>query len=171
MSENKNRFKALLSDENKSNVFTKSKRWNNKKVSIKDNNNDNSRWKSLEEDKKNVFKSRRNNSGGRGRKFYGKSRIHPINKDPNFKPNLVGRGEVSFVPQYKKTKQIKNKKEKLKPLIKKEEDMQMMDDDLAITLAMAQKYQYFTESEEEEGENQDEEEDDTSLSSKDNSAW
>tara|TARA_B110000444_G_C18502163_1_gene438384 strand:+ start:216 stop:488 length:273 start_codon:yes stop_codon:yes gene_type:complete len=87
--------------------------------------------------------------------------------DPNFKPNLVCHGEVCFEPQLKKIKQEKNKKEKLKPMRKKEDIQEMTDEDLKLTLALAEKYQYVTESDEEEGE--DGKEGDEGEG--DNSAW
>jgi len=154
MSENKNRFKALLSsDDNKnSNKFLNS---NKKWKGDRNNNNVNDRWKNLNDEKKNVFHSRRNNRGrgrGRGRRFFGRNRVTPMNNDPNFKPNLVGRGEVSFTPQVKSVNKIQKnkKKDKLKPLIKKEEvEDKISEEELKLTLALAEKYQYFTESEEE----------------------
>tara|TARA_B100001989_G_C24412291_1_gene399668 strand:- start:116 stop:619 length:504 start_codon:yes stop_codon:yes gene_type:complete len=156
MSGNKNRFKALLSsdDNKKSNKFLNSnKKWKG------DKNNDN-RWKNNGNDKKNVFQSRRNNREGK-RKYFGRNRVIPMNNDPNFKPNLVGRGEVSFTPQFKSGNQIqknKNKKKNnLKPLIKKEEvEDKISEEELKLTLALAEKYQYFTESEEEEEEEDEE---------------
>ena len=76
-----------------------------------------------------------------------------MNNDPNFKPNLVCRGEVTFEPQRMKKKQEKNKKEKLKPFVKNEDEVdKISEEELKLTLALAEKYQYFTESDEEEGE-------------------
>ena len=76
--------------------------------------------------------------------------------------SLVGRGEVSFIPQYKsgkltqKQRKQEKKKEKLKVINKndKYDDWNSLqnDDDIALTMAMAEKYQYVTESEEEEEE-------------------
>ena len=166
MSDNKNRFKALLSEEEPSNKFM-NKNDRNKR-------NTNSRWKMDDSEKKNMFQSgrgrgRRGGRGGRGRTWrgFGKNR-RPIQTkiDPNFKPDIIGHGEVTFIPQKKIAKQRKIEKPKLKPLIKNEEDEVINDEDLAITLAMAQKYQYVTESEEE-----GEEEDEITDQSKDNSAW
>ncbi len=150
MSDNKNRFKALISDEKKpANKFASKKN---------SRNNENNRWKIDDKNKTNVFQSRRNNNRrggggrGRGRRYFGRNRVTPMNKDSNFKPDIIGHGEVSFMPQKKVQKQQKRKISKVEPLVKKEEDTKMTEDDLAITLAMAQKYQYFTESEEEEEE-------------------
>jgi len=68
----------------------------------------------------------------------------------------VGIGEVSFMPQLKKSNQENKKKEnKLVPLKKKEEEPVIDDDDIALTLAFAEKYQYITESEEEGEEEED----------------
>lgn len=80
--------------------------------------------------------------------------------------SLVGRGEVSFTPQYKcgkltqKQKKQERKQEKLKIINKKDEkndDWKSLqnEEDVALTIAMAEKYQYFTESEEEEEEEYD----------------
>ena len=163
MSGNKNRFKALLSsdDNKKSNKFLNSnKKWKGDKNNI--NNNNDNRWKKNDNDKRNAFHSRKNNRGrGRGRRFFGRNRVTPMNNDPNFKPNIVGRGEVSFTPQVKPVNKIQKnkKKDKLKPLIKKEEvEDKISEEELKLTLALAEKYQYFTESEEEEGEEEEEDE-------------
>tara|TARA_B000000441_G_C21625564_1_gene280258 strand:+ start:247 stop:732 length:486 start_codon:yes stop_codon:yes gene_type:complete len=75
----------------------------------------------------------------------------------------VGTGEVSFTPQFKcgnntqkqRKKEKKEKKEKLNVINKKDEQEDdwnslQNQEDVALTLAMAQQYQYYTESEEEE---------------------
>ncbi len=75
----------------------------------------------------------------------------------------VGTGEVSFTPQFKcgnntqKQRKKDRKKDKLKVINKKDEEEDdwnslQNQEDIALTLAMAQQYQYYTESEEEEGE-------------------
>jgi len=156
----KNRFKALLSDTSSNN------RWNNGNRNNKFHTQQNNRWKNNSE-KRNAFQSKRKN-----KRSYGRNKVAP---DPNFKPNLVGRGEVSFVPQVQKTKQQKKKKEILKPITKEEETVddgyvQMTDEDLKLTLALAEKYQYITESDEEYDEDGEEGEE-GEEGDKDNSAW
>ena len=101
----KNRFKALLTENSSNN------RWKNNKFQTQQNNKfqtqqnnkfqtqQNNRWKN-NEDKRNAFQSKRRN-----KRYFGRNRITPMTNDPNFKPNLVGRGEVCFVPQVIKKKQ------------------------------------------------------------------
>ena len=106
-----------------------------------------------------------NNKFGRGRRTIKRStRDYSNNKVESRigKFSQVGTGEVSFTPQFKcgKTTQKQRKKEKkenLKVINKTEEEEDdwnslQNQEDIALTLAMAQQYQYYTESEEEGGE-------------------
>ena len=132
MSEEKNRFSVL-----KENTFKKKSTKNNFK-------------KKDEKSSSNGFQKQSNNRN----KFRRTKRQYNSNQE--VKPVIgkfrqVGVGEVSFVPQVKKSKQEKKKKEKkLVPFKKEEEESAMDEDDIALTLALAEKYQYITESEEEE---------------------
>ena len=99
----KNRFKALLSQDSSNNKWNKKNRNNNNNNKFQ-NRQPNSRWQN--NDRRNTFQSKRRNN----KRFFGKNRVTPMNNDPDFKPNLVGRGEVSFIPQVRKGKQEKNKK-------------------------------------------------------------
>ena len=109
MSDNKNRFKALISDQSKvSNKFV------NKKSNDK-------RWKKNDNEKgKNVFQSNKTNK--RYKKTFQKNNRRIIKED--LKPNIICHGEISFMPQKKESKQKNKKKEKLKPLIKEKEDIE-----------------------------------------------
>ena len=146
------RFDSLTDDNSNKNRFTSSKSGNM-------NNTGNFT-------KSNKFG--RGRGRGRGRRS---SRDYSNNKVESRigKFSQVGTGEVSFTPQFKcaKTTQKQRKKnkelEKLKVVNKKDKEENdwnslQNQEDIALTLAMAQKYQYYTESEEEGEEGEEEEE-------------
>ena len=145
----------------------------------------NSRFDNLNEKKSNRFsyksKDRRfNNHRNNGRN---NRRDNPNNNLPGNigKFTQVGTGEVSFIPQIRcvhnsqKDKKKERKMEKLKVINKKNEDEDwdslQTDEDIAVTLAMAQQYQYFTESDEEVEEGENNEVENTDTADFDNSAW
>ena len=162
------RFASLKSDKN-TNRFQKDppKKKNSRFDSLSSDNSSNNRFES------NTFKRKpfdRNNRRRNNR---------DISNNKTSLPNQIGKftqvckGEVAFMPHFqsKNMSQKERKKEmkmaKLKVIDKKEDNDDwnslQNDEDIALTLAMAQKYQYYTESEEEE-ENDEEE-------ITDNSAW
>ena len=151
MSEEKNRFSAL-----KENSFKKKPLKNDYKK--KDEKSSSEGY----EPRSNNYQPRSNNyqpNSNNRNKFRRTKRDY--NNSNEVKPVIgkfrqVGIGEVSFMPQLKKSNQENKKKEnKLVPLKKKEEEPVIDDDDIALTLAFAEKYQYITESEEEGEEEED----------------
>lgn len=162
MSEEKNRFSVL-----KENTFKKKSIRNNFKKDEKSSSNS-------YQPKSNSYQPKSNNYQPKSNSYQPKSNNRnkfrrtkrQYNNNQEVKPVIgkfrqVGVGEVSFIPQVKKSKQEKKKQEKKLVPFKKEEESPMDDDDIALTLAFAEKYQYITESEEEgeEGEECEEEED------------
>ena len=149
----------------------------------------NSRFDNLNEKKSNRFsyksKDRRfNNRRDNRRDNRIDNRID--NRSNNFPGNIgkftqVGTGEVSFVPQIKcgsnsqKDRKKEREMKKMKVINKKNKDEEcyslQTDEDIAVTLAMAQQYQYFTESDEEVEEGENNEVENTDTTDFDNSAW
>ena len=151
MTEEKNRFSVL-----KENSFKKKPLKNDYKK--KDEKSSSEGY----EPRSNNYQPRSNNyqSNSNNRNKFRRTK-RDYNNSNEVKPVIgkfrqVGIGEVSFMPQLKKSKQEKKKKEnKLVPFKKKEEEPVMDDNDIALTLSFAEKYQYITESEEEGEEEED----------------
>ena len=172
------RFKSFKPSSNNNNAFvsrnTPPMKTTSRFDSLTDNNNNKNRFTSGNSSKfNNKFGRGRGRDSGRGRRSlhdYSNNKV----ESRIGKFSQVGTGEVSFTPQFKceKTTQKQRKKnkelEKLKVVNKKDEEDDdwnslQNQEDIALTLAMAQKYQYYTESEEEgeegeEGEEEEEEE-------------
>ena len=163
------RFASLKGRKDNMNKFqSKPKKMNSRFDSLSSDNSTNNRFASNTFKKKpfNRRNQRRNNRDVSNNKTSLPNQIGKFTQ--------VGTGEVTFAPQFqsKKMSQQERKKEnkmtKLKVIDKKKDNDDwnslQNDEDIALTLAMAQKYQYYTESEEEEEENED-------VENTDNSAW
>jgi hypothetical protein len=130
------------------------------------NKNNNNRFKSNQFNQRKSHNRRNNDRRNNDRRNYRRDCSNNYQPQKKYSKmleqgSLVGRGEVSFTPEYKCGKQTQKerkqqrKQEKLKVINKKNEkdnDWKSLqnDEDIALTMAMAEKYQYFTESEEEE---------------------
>jgi len=125
--------------------------------SLADSNSDKNRFKSSRPNNtNNTGNFTKSNKFGRGRRSL---RDYSNNKVESRigKFSQVGTGEVNFTPKFKcgKTTQKQRKKKRvINKKDEKEDDWNSLQnqEDIALTLAMAQQYQYYTESEEGEGE-------------------
>lgn len=135
--------------------------------SLADSNSDKNRFKSSKPNNtNNTGNFTKSNKFGRGRGRGRRSlRDYSNNKVESRigKFSQVGTGEVNFTPKFKcgkttqKQRKKKREKEELKVINKKDEEEDdwnslQNQEDIALTLAMAQQYQYYTESEEGEEE-------------------
>ena len=127
--------------------------------SLADSNSDKNRFKSSRPNNtNNTGNFTKSNKFGRGRgrrslRDYSNNKV----ESRIGKFSQVGTGEVNFTPKFKcgKTTQKQRKKKRvINKKDEKEDDWNSLQnqEDIALTLAMAQQYQYYTESEEGEGE-------------------